>query len=186
MCFGMNRVMLERNPVHYQYSCIPPVVENPDENATLELNENNILTQNTTVNEETLEEEIVTHGKKLRNPKTWKVNTVYPLKNSGKSYNSRGRLKIEIPAHKIQPPCGEKCGLKYSTKFDSAARQILFDAFWGLGDLQRQREYIVRHTHEIKPKYRYTCTEKYRALNTDFYFEENNSRIRFCLILTNQ
>ncbi|GFY65914.1 hypothetical protein TNIN_16001 [Trichonephila inaurata madagascariensis] len=94
------------------------------------------------------------------------------LKNSGKSYNSRGKLKKEIPARKTRPPCGKKCRLKCSTKFDSADCQILFDAFWRLGDLQRQREYIVRHTHEIKPKYRYTCTEKYRALNTAFFLKK--------------
>ncbi|CAH1098832.1 unnamed protein product [Psylliodes chrysocephalus] len=80
----------------------------------------------------------------------------------------------------MRPPCGEKCCLKCSIKLNSTTRQNFFDAFWGLGDLQRQREYIVRHTHEIKPKYRYTSTKNYRSLNTAFYFEENNSRIRVC------
>ena len=60
------------------------------------------------------------------------------------------------------------------------SRQQLFDAFWGLGNLERQREFVVRHSQQIKPKYRYSSTQDFRALNTAFYFEVNGSKIRVC------
>ncbi|XP_066902746.1 uncharacterized protein [Halyomorpha halys] len=33
-------------------------------------------------------------------------------------------------------------------------RQDIFDHYWGLANLERQREFIVRHAIFIKPKYR--------------------------------
>lgn len=118
--------------------------------------------------------------KRARKPLTWKTKVAKILRNSGKAYNSLSKLKKQIPERKLRPPCGAKCRLNCKSKFDEPSRQQLFNAYWKLADLQRQREFIVRHSEEIKPKYRYSSTQNLRALNTAFYFEINGSRLRVC------
>lgn len=78
----------------------------------------------------------------------------------------------------VKAPCPDKCRLKCKTKINKILRKSLFDIFFQLGDLQRQREFIVRHTQAIKPKYRYSSTQNYRSLNSAFFFEIEDSRIR--------
>ncbi|CAG5046093.1 unnamed protein product [Parnassius apollo] len=90
------------------------------------------------------------------------------------------KSKLQVPERKVGLPCGEKCRLKCKDKINEISRQQLFDAFWGLGNLERQREFIVRHSQKIKPKYRYSSTQDFRALNTAFYFEVAGSKIRVC------
>lgn len=58
------------------------------------------------------------------------------------------------------------------------SRQQVLVAYWALSDLERQREFIVRHSQQIKPKYWYSSTQNLRALNNAFYFEINGSKIR--------
>ena len=90
------------------------------------------------------------------------------------------KSKKEVLAKKVRPPCGDKCRLKCSIKIDERNRQLIFDNYWKLANLQRQREFIIRHTHEIKPKYRYSSTQNLRALNTAFYFVLDGLLIRVC------
>ncbi|VVC92833.1 unnamed protein product, partial [Leptidea sinapis] len=108
----------------------------------------------------------------------WKSKVAKVLRNSGKAYQSLSKLKIRMPERKVGPPCGEKCRLKCKEKIDEISRQHIFDAVWGLSNLDRQREFVVRHSQKIKPKYRYSSTQDFRALNTAFYFDVNGSKIR--------
>lgn len=80
----------------------------------------------------------------------------------------------------MRPPCGNNCRLSCKNNFNEPKGLQLFNAFWELADLQRQREFIVRHAQEIKSKYRYSSTQNLTAQNTSFYFEINGSKIRFC------
>lgn len=118
--------------------------------------------------------------KRLRKTKTWKTKVAKLLRNSGKAYQSMSKTKNQIPERKLRPPCGAKCRINCTSKIDEPSRQQLFDSYWKLADLQRQREFIVRHSQEIKPKYRYSSTQNLRALNTAFYFEVNASRTKVC------
>ena len=52
--------------------------------------------------------------------------------------------------------------------------------FWVVIRVQTQREFIVSHIVPIKTKYRYSTTKEYRNLNSDFYFDVNNTCIRVC------
>lgn len=125
--------------------------------------------------------EIEKRGKKrLRKAATWKSKIVKQLRNSGKAYQSLSKSKKLVPERKVGPPCGNKCRLKCKDIVDEMTRQKVFDAYWGLGNLERQREFIVRHSQQIKPKYRYSSTQNFRALNTAFYFEINGSKTRVC------
>ena len=118
--------------------------------------------------------------KRLRKTKTWKTKVAKLLRNSGKAYQSLSKTKNQVPERKLRPPCGGKCRLNCTSNFSDPSRRQLFDSYWGLADLQRQREFIVRHSQEIKPKYRYSSTQNFRALNTAFYFEIDGTRIRVC------
>jgi hypothetical protein len=125
--------------------------------------------------------EIEKKGKKrVRKPVTWKSKIAKQLRNSGKAYQSLSKSKKLIRERKVGPPCGNKCRLKCKDKVDEMKRQQVFDAYWALSDLERQREFIVRHSQQIKPKYRYSNTQNFRALNNAFYFEINGSKIRVC------
>lgn len=111
-----------------------------------------------------------TKGKKgFRNSGGWKSKVAKTLRNTGKAYQLA--TSQQIPEKKLSPACGEKCRLGCRLKINETSRQDVFDTYWGLGDLQKQREFIIRHTTEIKPKYRYSSTQNLRKLNTAFYFQ---------------
>ncbi|KAK5647941.1 hypothetical protein RI129_002833 [Pyrocoelia pectoralis] len=86
----------------------------------------------------------------------------------------------------MRPPCGEKCRLGCSQKIMDSERQEIFLNYWKLANLQLQREFITRHTDVIKPKYRYSSTQNFRNLNSAFYFQLNNNRIRVCKFFLRQ
>lgn len=138
--------------------------------------------QNAAVSETISQEpQIEKKGKKrVRKPAKWKSKVAKQLRNSGKAYQSLSKSKKQMPERRVKPPCGEKCRLKCKNKIDEMSRQQLFYAYWGLENLERQREFVVRHSQEIKPKYRYSSTQDLRALNTAFYFEVHGSKIRVC------
>ncbi|KAL0829792.1 hypothetical protein ABMA28_003275 [Loxostege sticticalis] len=92
--------------------------------------------------------------KRKRNPASWKSKIAKTLRNIGKAY----------------------C----KTKIEEPVRQEIFKQFWQLSDLERRREYIVRHTQDIKPKYRYITSQKLRAMNSAYYFEKDSNMIRVC------
>lgn len=125
-------------------------------------------------------EEVKRGKKKLRRESTWKANISKVLRNSGKSYQSLSKSKKVFNDRKVRPACGESCRQRCSFKINEETRQNIFDGYWGLADLQRQREYIIRHTQEIKPKYRYSCTHEFRNLNRAFYFEVAGNKVRVC------
>lgn len=116
--------------------------------------------------------------KRFRNSGGWKSKVAKTLRNTGKAYQSA--TSKQMPEKKMGPTCGDKCRLGCRLKMNDTSRQEIFNTYWGLGDLQKQREFIIRHTTEIKPKYRYSSTQNLRKLNTAFYFQLNDNRIRVC------
>lgn len=121
-------------------------------------------------------QEIVRGKKRVRNEKNWKSKIAKTLQNTGKDCTSS--VKKQIPARKMGPLCGDKCRLNCRAKIDETSRQDIFNDYWRLGDLQKQRQFIIAHTSQIKPKYIYSSTQNFRKLNTEFYFELNHTNIR--------
>lgn len=120
-------------------------------------------------------------GKKRKaDIENWKRKKAKLLRNSGKAYTSLSKTKKEFPERKLRPHCGEKCRLKCSEKISEEVRNKIFSSYWQMGDLEKQREFIISHSHCIKPKYRYSSTENYRSMNNAFYFRQNDTRIRVC------
>lgn len=157
---------------------------NDSSNSSSDTEDENVdLSQNPAMSE-VHEQEPITEEKKgkkrVRKPSMWKTKVAKVLRNSGKAYQSLSQSKKQVPERKMRPPCGNNCRLSCKNNFDEPTRLQLFNAYWELADLQRQREFIVRHAQEIKPKYRYSSTQNLRALNTSFYFEMNGSKIRVC------
>ncbi|CAH1101998.1 unnamed protein product [Psylliodes chrysocephalus] len=71
------------------------------------------------------------------------------LRNSGKNYkNWKNNL---VSARKIKGPC--TCILKWSTKFSEENRKVVFDQYWGVGSIDRQRDFISKHVKFV-PKWR--------------------------------
>ncbi|KAG5887379.1 hypothetical protein JTB14_036256 [Gonioctena quinquepunctata] len=67
-----------------------------------------------------------------------------------------------------------------SEKIDATSRKDISDSYWALGDLQRQQEFIISHSQQIKPKYRYSSTQELRKLNSAFYLHVKGTRLRVC------
>ncbi|KAG5882972.1 hypothetical protein JTB14_026430 [Gonioctena quinquepunctata] len=118
--------------------------------------------------------------KRQNNPGCWVTEKAELLRNSGKTYKSTSKSKKQIPERKLRPPCGERCRLGCSKKIDATSRKDIFDSYWALGDLQRQRGFIISHSQQIKPKYRYSSTQEFRKLNSAFYLHVKGTRLRVC------
>ncbi|KAF2889976.1 hypothetical protein ILUMI_16197, partial [Ignelater luminosus] len=62
-------------------------------------------------------------------------------------------------------------------------RNDIFNKYWRLKSLQRQRDLLAASTEAIKPKYRYVRENSYHYLNNAFYFEIDGHKIRVCKLL---
>lgn len=170
------------SPIHSNESDVDDSDADPHYNLTSECDTDGKENPETRTREDELnQEENKTKGKKRKaNPLDWSFRKTKYLRNSGKSYTSASKSLKKFGERKMSLPCGEKCRLQCSKKINEETRRTIFSNYWQLSDLQRQREYIVAHSDYIKPKYRYSSTENYRAMNCAFYFNVNDSRLRVC------
>lgn len=116
--------------------------------------------------------------KRKRQPEKWQKNVKKCLKNSGKSYQTlKGRT---IPAKTLKTPCTTDCRLKCREKIDEDKRLKIFNDFWGIGDLERQRYYVSSCMGVVKPKYSLHKEDSKRSLNVSYNFTINSETIRVC------
>lgn len=104
------------------------------------------------------------------------------LRNSGQQYTSVSKLKKVIPQKQMGPPCGVKCRLKCSEIIKQEDRENIFDNYWKMGDLTRQRDYISKCIDVIKPKYQYKVHNSNRGPKHSFSFEIDKNKRRVCKI----
>ncbi|CAH1955414.1 unnamed protein product [Acanthoscelides obtectus] len=82
------------------------------------------------------------------------------------------------------PPCSDRCRLKCFEKMDVDNRKNIFKPYWEMGDLQRQRAFILSRMTPIQPKYRHEKADSCRRLNNAFYLGSGTKgRIRVCKYL---
>lgn len=115
-------------------------------------------------------------------PNEWRRNKMKLLRNSGKSYTSL-KTGIEIPKRQIGPTCGKKCRLNCSTKFTEEERLSFFNNYWAIGDINKQRSYILNCMQSICGKSKNTdkpTKKKARGFNNAFYFYKQNEKKRVC------
>lgn len=124
-----------------------------------------------------------TSRKRIAKPENWRYNKAKTLRNLGKAYltNSRTNRRV-IPERQLKSPCSSKCKLKCFEKITEGQRKTIFKEYWAIGDLQRQREFILQHLSTIKPKYSYKVHNSNRGNNRGFYFTVNQERIRVCKV----
>lgn len=88
--------------------------------------------------------------KKKLQMKNWKRNKSKRLRNSGQEYiNAKGEI---VPSRSVKPPCGSKFRFKCSEKLSEEVRKIIFSQFWDVGDITRQRCYLLNCMNTIQPK----------------------------------
>ncbi|XP_073832635.1 uncharacterized protein [Musca autumnalis] len=120
-----------------------------------------------------------------RKEELWKSNLLKKARNSGKAYFKRTpEIKVRSE-RKFKEPCTEMCKLQCTTKLTEEQRRHIFENFWNLGNLEKQRQYIANNTEPIQPKYRYireNRKRKPRIMNNAFYFriDGGDKRVRVC------
>jgi len=75
--------------------------------------------------------------------------------------------------------CNEKCRLKCADKLKIDERTIIHNNYWKLADINKQREFLIRHMSTINPKYRSKLPTN-RSLNYSYNFIINNEKIKVC------
>lgn len=116
--------------------------------------------------------------KRLQNKDNWIKVKAKLLKNSGKSYLSRTGKIVE--AKKMGPPCPSKCLLACSTRFSEEFRVHLFEQYWRLASLQRQRDFLSSCVEQLQLKYRRISANEPRRPNCSFHIMNNGQRVRVC------
>jgi len=108
----------------------------------------------------------------------WKKNITKKLKNEGKEYTSSKSNKV-VAEKKMGTVCSDKCRLKCSKILTDIQRANIFRRYWSLGNLNSQREFILRHISQIDLKYRSRLTSN-RSLNYKYSFSVDNEDVRVC------
>lgn len=91
--------------------------------------------------------------KRLRNETEWKRNKIRTLRNSGKEYlNWSGKVQ---PARKMKDSCPNSCKRKCKQKINEEQREEIFNEYWAMADINRQRDFVARHV-EVRNKGRST------------------------------
>lgn len=87
--------------------------------------------------------------RKRKAPELWKRNIRKKNRDEGKEYETvKGVIK---PAAEIRGPCNESCRLKCFNIPETQRLQI-FNAYYGLGNYSRQRDFILSNSEKKREK----------------------------------
>nr|CAI5838294.1 unnamed protein product [Callosobruchus analis] len=79
--------------------------------------------------------------KRLRNPSKWRRNEIKRLRNLGQKYKD---WKDNVhPKRQLKIAC-TSCRQKCNDKFSEEERKQIFENYWQLGDVNRQRDFITK------------------------------------------
>nr|CAI5857196.1 unnamed protein product [Callosobruchus analis] len=79
--------------------------------------------------------------KRLRNPSKWRRNEIKRLRNLGQKYKDwKGNVH---PKRQLKSAC-TSCRQKCNDKFSEEERKQIFENYWQLGDVNRQRDFITK------------------------------------------
>ncbi|GFV96756.1 uncharacterized protein TNCV_3388491 [Trichonephila clavipes] len=98
------------------------------------------------------------------------------MRNCGEKYESKTRGRVN--KRSMKPPC-PNCKIKCAEKIDENYRKAIFAMFWGMGDLQRQREFIKIVHRQLYQ--RITLNRKVeRGSNQSYPITKDGEKIRVC------
>jgi len=116
--------------------------------------------------------------KRTRSIENWQKSLRKKRRNLGDEYvTDRGVTKAR---RKIKKGCGVGCRLQCHRKILPAEREKLFHAFWQLGDVTRQREFVVKHCSKVPAGSRKVLTASRRKFTLNYSFELNSKAVIVC------
>ena len=100
--------------------------------------------------------------------------------NSGQDFNNKHG--VHRPARIMKKACGHKCRYKCSSTFCNTEREKLFHSFWQLGDINKQRQFLLKHTVRKNKKIKSVHASRRNMSITWFLPSQNelNRDIRVC------
>ena len=116
---------------------------------------------------------------KLPQPTTWKCNERKQKRQKGEAYVSmRGK---DIKRRGVKPKDCGKCKKKCNENFTEEERKTIFSAYWGIGDLEKQRLYINSLiVVEAKHSKRTQASESRRSKTNRYYLIKNQQKLEVC------
>lgn len=111
---------------------------------------------------------------------SWTRNIRKRKLNLGEAHsNTRSRW---VEGKKMKEPCDQFCKFKCTSNINERDRHAIFTNYWQMGDINRQRDFLIRHMEKVEPKYRRhkVSSDEIRDNNNKYYFEVNGVEIRVC------
>lgn len=113
--------------------------------------------------------------KRKRDPGSWKKNIRKAKRSSGKAYTSAtGRT---VDAKQVQPHTCSKCKFKCGQNFTEEQRQSIFTCYYGLGNYERQRQFICEMVERKEPSRKGKCKKK---VSQKFHLVNEEKKVRVC------
>ncbi|KAJ0174387.1 hypothetical protein K1T71_010533 [Dendrolimus kikuchii] len=113
---------------------------------------------------------------KRKIPENWNKNIRKTKKNSGETYiSSQGK---NVPS-KMCSTENCKCQRACHTKIDNTIRQNIHLSFWGLGSIERQRDFIVSNVFSTEATVS-RVTNSRRKFTLNYSFKVNSQAINVC------
>ncbi|RVE43346.1 hypothetical protein evm_011986 [Chilo suppressalis] len=109
-----------------------------------------------------------------------KKETAKILRNLGLPYTSASTGRKHVGSRQLKEPCNVRCRLKCSERLSQDTRQQIFEQYWKMASLSRQRDFIAKSMTEVKPKYQYKRLHNNRLPRHAFYFTVNGEKQRVC------
>ena len=180
------------NETDQQFSCSKngmtgpaPVTDNSDKPQSTQSLESNVVTDDSDVSEPGLEPNVF--GKapsrwKKKNPELYQRNIQRKNRAHGLAYKKYRGVpgSATVPAKAPQKCNCVKCRFKCCQNFPEDVREAICRDFYKLGDYSRQKDYIVSHVVEVKPKYRLLTSNKPHQISRAYYLSANGVRHRVC------
>lgn len=116
----------------------------------------------------------------------WRRNVIKKLRNEGKSYKNWSNKIVQ--KRQLKAPC-QNCRMKCYEKFSDEERRQIFDQYWKLGNIDRQRDFIsklVDFTQKKRQRIReiqgqHDRVESRRNLTFHYHLQKlNGVKIKIC------
>lgn len=159
----------------------PMDLENNDTLGNLESNDDIFAELN---NEDCIEDKVIeipitkkTNRKRKACPEKWDRNKRKCAKNLGLSYVTKCGKVIE--AKQMKKNCGS-CRMNCTQRITEEVRLKNFNQFYKLGDLEKQRKFIVKHTKVFDKKSSSESRKILRMFYLDDFNADDNGMIQVC------
>lgn len=115
---------------------------------------------------------------KRKKSENWKCNVRKANRNKGLEYTAAtGNSKSARQCKTIDVPC--KCKKACHTNFDDETKQGIFNSYWALGSVERQRDFLGKNVTRTTPTESRVPNSK-RKFTHIYSFSVNNNIINVC------